>query len=453
MTVAVASMLFFTLALVFCVACCAFIAVGTYWVVTLWRERQVRQDSPPRSSVRNPAGRAHPRTIRVSLGGAERLAVLQRENPNAADDAGTTRASIARLVPRSLADAVAQTSFILLNGVSSRSGLPDPARSSPRANGCSSSAPRPEESDFSEAHGQPRASSAPPAIVPGPSTSRANVHGSSALHATRRLAPRISLPFSKVGSSSRSIGPLADSGSTSTSHTYGLLSEGTLIKRHVRKNTHRAKAGDGAERSQTVTIYYQPAHLSEEPIRTPPDLSNDANLAPGDLFYHRMRDDRFQLWLWCIGVDGQPWWKPVYEGYEREDGKWLLITPQLKVPGWRFRHRPLPYVRRTYSLAYAYSATATAKAEVPTYLVFPTPAVPRPMPASVPTMLRDFTKEVSGSDDRWSISSNPHSFDLTYTARTAKVEIFITIGVVIQPRQPPSRESLTSTDEQEPFAG
>ena len=86
--------------------------------------------------------------------------------------------------------------------------------------------------------------------------------------------------------------------------------------------------------AQVVTSFYQPDELGDGPIDAPPDMARDADLALGDLFYYVMRDGTYQLWLWCVGSNGQPWWKPVYVGYQREDGKWLLVTPQLKVPGW-----------------------------------------------------------------------------------------------------------------------
>ena len=118
-----------------------------------------------------------------------------------------------------------------------------------------------------------------------------------------------------------------------------MLPQGSPIKRHVRKFTPRAKANQDAdnlpvEPCQVVTLFYRQEELGQEPLDAPPDLSHDPELSLGDLFYHAMQDGSFQLWLWCIGTDGQPRWKQVYVGYQREDGRWLLVTPQLKVPGW-----------------------------------------------------------------------------------------------------------------------
>ncbi|KAI1782420.1 hypothetical protein LXA43DRAFT_868907, partial [Ganoderma leucocontextum] len=72
----------------------------------------------------------------------------------------------------------------------------------------------------------------------------------------------------------------------------------------------------------------------KEPLEAPPDLSHDPELSLGDLFYYAMQDGSFQLWLWCIGSNGQPWWKQVYVGYQREDGKVLCLTEKRKLPSW-----------------------------------------------------------------------------------------------------------------------
>ena len=86
-----------------------------------------------------------------------------------------------------------------------------------------------------------------------------------------------------------------------------------------------------------LTLYWYPKVPTEQ-ILTPPDLTDvpcesDEKLAPGDLFYHRTAGE-YKLWLWTVVEDSDPFWKPVWYGYLREDGRRLIVTPVTKQPGW-----------------------------------------------------------------------------------------------------------------------
>lgn len=71
-----------------------------------------------------------------------------------------------------------------------------------------------------------------------------------------------------------------------------------------------------------------------EPMRAPPvDLSACPDLREGDLFYNRVQDGRYALWLW-EGKGGKAIWKPVLPQYKRQDGKILTLTQKRKNPSW-----------------------------------------------------------------------------------------------------------------------
>ncbi|KAI0710500.1 hypothetical protein C8Q76DRAFT_798059 [Earliella scabrosa] len=86
-----------------------------------------------------------------------------------------------------------------------------------------------------------------------------------------------------------------------------------------------------------LTVYWYPKVPTDEPILMPPDLTDvpsDLKLAPGDLFYHRTAADQYKLWLWTVVEGNGPFWKPVWYGYLRDDGRRLIVTPVTKQPGW-----------------------------------------------------------------------------------------------------------------------
>ncbi|KAI1783096.1 hypothetical protein LXA43DRAFT_1067979 [Ganoderma leucocontextum] len=321
---------FIILAPFFCLLLSAFVAVAAYRVVVTWREQEASQEATQLPVLQNPAGRARRRTVRLSMAGGSGDQQDGQNTSRVPAVARARRVPLPRGVPRSLADAMVQTSFRLLGRSSARSmdeagpsthptpsfNLPGPSvhrqatpgPSAPRLNATGPSASR--------------------ADAPGPATSRSDIPGPSAPRAVVRdaLPESVAIPSTPGSSSPSGLG--RDTSAISSP-----------IKRHVRKFTPRAKATQEiddlpAEPSQVVTSFYQPDEVGDEPIEAPPDLTRDPELTLGDLFYYVKRDGTYKLWLWCIGHDGQPWWKPVYVGYQREDGRWLLITPHLKVPGW-----------------------------------------------------------------------------------------------------------------------
>ena len=95
------------------------------------------------------------------------------------------------------------------------------------------------------------------------------------------------------------------------------------------------KSKEASENPATVkTPYWAPEEIGVAPIAAPPNPTGQDGLAIGDVFYYRMQSNRYQLWLWMVGLHGEPRWMPVRYGYRRDDGRWLIVTPSTNVPSW-----------------------------------------------------------------------------------------------------------------------
>ncbi|OJT15462.1 hypothetical protein TRAPUB_7635 [Trametes pubescens] len=77
--------------------------------------------------------------------------------------------------------------------------------------------------------------------------------------------------------------------------------------------------------------------LSGEALSEPPDFVPKGpigRLCIGDIYYHRTPYG-CQLWLRVAdSYDEPPYWLPVSCGYERADGKFLILTRVHKLPSW-----------------------------------------------------------------------------------------------------------------------
>ena len=106
----------------------------------------------------------------------------------------------------------------------------------------------------------------------------------------------------------------------------------------------RSFKGADPEDDTRATFWFESE--SEARIQHPPDFSLCKNIDLGDIFLHRTTP-RCQLWIWAVGGDGIPYWKPVMAGYRRKDGRRLVVTDTLKIPSWvststfdaKFKHR------------------------------------------------------------------------------------------------------------------
>ena len=78
-----------------------------------------------------------------------------------------------------------------------------------------------------------------------------------------------------------------------------------------------------------VTRYWEPEVIGTRLIDCPPDLSGDRNLAVGDIFIY-WTASQYRLWIYRSGG----YWERVEMGYEREDGRVLIVTPQKREPSW-----------------------------------------------------------------------------------------------------------------------
>lgn len=106
---------------------------------------------------------------------------------------------------------------------------------------------------------------------------------------------------------------------------------GSPVRWRERVVKPRPKAG---QPQQVVkTYYWQPDALGLQRIACPPDLKSQPQLALGDVFYYPMLT-RYQLWLWTSDDSGRLYWLAVRYGYRREDGRRLIITPELRKPSW-----------------------------------------------------------------------------------------------------------------------
>ena len=72
---------------------------------------------------------------------------------------------------------------------------------------------------------------------------------------------------------------------------------------------------------------------STEWVAHPPDLSHRHELELGDVFMHAYSEG-VQFWLWVLGRDREPRWKPVRLGFAREDRRVLAMTEKSKLPSW-----------------------------------------------------------------------------------------------------------------------
>ncbi|KAI0742324.1 hypothetical protein C8Q80DRAFT_1273016 [Daedaleopsis nitida] len=72
------------------------------------------------------------------------------------------------------------------------------------------------------------------------------------------------------------------------------------------------------------------------PLRQPPDLSSHPDLVFGDVYCNIVKGNvpTVQLWHWTREAGSDGVWQKVKEGYQREDGRQLSITPTRHQPSW-----------------------------------------------------------------------------------------------------------------------
>ncbi|CDO77463.1 hypothetical protein BN946_scf184881.g6 [Trametes cinnabarina] len=115
----------------------------------------------------------------------------------------------------------------------------------------------------------------------------------------------------------------------------GASENGSPYRKRVRTLTAKPRKKQGEERNMTVvsTTWYEAEEIGEGLIETPPDLTAEMAPQEGDLFYHWTALD-YQLWLWTKAADGNLFWKPVQDGFTRQDGRRLTLTKVMKMPTW-----------------------------------------------------------------------------------------------------------------------
>lgn len=84
----------------------------------------------------------------------------------------------------------------------------------------------------------------------------------------------------------------------------------------------------------TTTAWFYKITAEAKLLVTPPDLTGHPDgLVPGDVYFDRVRDT-FQLWLWCLDGADELHWTKIPFGYQRDDGKHLIVTPKNHLLSW-----------------------------------------------------------------------------------------------------------------------
>ncbi|KAI0715881.1 hypothetical protein C8T65DRAFT_738319 [Cerioporus squamosus] len=81
------------------------------------------------------------------------------------------------------------------------------------------------------------------------------------------------------------------------------------------------------------TFYWEPEKIALQLIHAPPDLTGNPKLALGDLFFYQTLT-RYKFWIWTLEDSEKPYWKAIRYGFQREDGRRLIVTPAQRKPGW-----------------------------------------------------------------------------------------------------------------------
>ncbi|KAL7284233.1 hypothetical protein ACG7TL_001515 [Trametes sanguinea] len=82
------------------------------------------------------------------------------------------------------------------------------------------------------------------------------------------------------------------------------------------------------------TAYFQMKGTT--PIAHPPVLTSEDGLEIGDVFHvlNVLNWKHSQLWIWDLGDEAVPFWKPIKLGYRRQDGRRLTLTEKRRNPSW-----------------------------------------------------------------------------------------------------------------------
>ena len=94
------------------------------------------------------------------------------------------------------------------------------------------------------------------------------------------------------------------------------------------------RAAGQAANDVTITTWVYKTTTESKLLDTPPNLTgHPENLVLGDIYFDRVRD-AYHLWLWCLDEVGVAHWEKVPFGYQRGDGKFLIVTPKNFLPSW-----------------------------------------------------------------------------------------------------------------------
>ena len=116
------------------------------------------------------------------------------------------------------------------------------------------------------------------------------------------------------------------------------LQDGIAIRRHTRTVTQK-KTSSKEIRPSVTTPWYQADYPSDQLLDAPLRLKH--KLTIGELYYH-CTPTQYRLWLWTDDAVKGLHWAPVKCGYQRGDGRYLIITNKDKFPSWVLHNQ---YVR------------------------------------------------------------------------------------------------------------
>lgn len=108
------------------------------------------------------------------------------------------------------------------------------------------------------------------------------------------------------------------------------------ITKSPKKPVSMAAGGLAAEtiNDVTVTTWFYKTTAESKLLDAPPNLSgHPEGLVLGDIYFDRV-GDAYHLWLWCLDKAGVAHWRKVPFGYQRGDGKRLIVTRKNILLSW-----------------------------------------------------------------------------------------------------------------------
>ncbi|KAI1785304.1 hypothetical protein LXA43DRAFT_1066014 [Ganoderma leucocontextum] len=156
--------------------------------------------------------------------------------------------------------------------------------------------------------------------------------------ASRRSSTPDGTPPSSPLSSLPSSPSFSSSSPWSNAVDFSLYKKKTRVLTKSPKKSQTTAAGKSPSNKPatdvTTTTWFYKISTGSQLLDTPPDLTGHPDgLAFGDIYFDWV-EDHYQLWLWCLDSFGVPHWMKIPFGYERKDGKHLIVTCKIHFLSW-----------------------------------------------------------------------------------------------------------------------